>query len=57
MSGLAGLKSSVSTTGGIRTRGRLKAGHCTVSGTDTDPGHARGKWSAGWPEGSPPRCS
>ena len=45
MSGLAGLKSSVSTTGGIRTRGRLKAGHCTVSGTATDPGHARGKWS------------
>jgi hypothetical protein len=35
----------VSTAGAIRTRGRLKAGHCTVSGTDTDPGHTRGKWS------------
>jgi hypothetical protein len=35
----------VSTAGAIRTRGRLKPGHCTVSGTDTDPGHARGKWS------------
>ena len=35
----------VSPAGEIRTRGRLQAGHCTVSGTDTDPGHARGKWS------------
>jgi hypothetical protein len=35
----------VSSAGAIRTRGRLKAGHCTVSGTDTDPTRAPGKWS------------
>jgi hypothetical protein len=35
----------VSPVGAIRTRGHLKAGHCTVSGTDTDPARARGKWS------------
>jgi hypothetical protein len=23
----------------------LKTGHCAVSGTDTDPGHTRGKWT------------
>jgi hypothetical protein len=35
----------VSPAGAIRTSGRLKVGRCTVSGTDSDPGHARGKWS------------
>ena len=35
----------VSSGGAIRTRGRLKACRCTVSGIDTDPGHARGTWS------------
>jgi hypothetical protein len=35
----------VSPAGAIRTRDRLRAGHCTVSGTDTDPARARGKWS------------
>jgi Galactose oxidase, central domain len=35
----------VSPAGAIRTRGRLKAGHCPVSGTDTDPARAQGKWS------------
>jgi hypothetical protein len=35
----------VSPAGEVTTRGRLKVGHCTVSGTDTDPGHTRGKWS------------
>jgi hypothetical protein len=28
-----------------QSEGRLKVGHCTVAGTDTDPGHARGKWT------------
>jgi hypothetical protein len=36
---------SVSRAGAISTKGRLKPGRCTVSGTDTDPGHARGTWS------------
>jgi hypothetical protein len=36
---------TVSRAGAIRTRGHLEAGHCTVSGTDTDPTRARGKWS------------
>ena len=35
----------VSPAGAIRTRGRLRAGHCIVSGTDSDPGRVRGKWS------------
>jgi hypothetical protein len=36
----------VSPAGEIRTRGRLRAGHCTVSGTDADAARARGKWSS-----------
>jgi hypothetical protein len=35
----------VSPAGAIRTTGHLKAGRCTVLGTDTGPGHAWGEWA------------
>jgi Kelch motif protein len=35
----------VSPAGAISTRGRMKPGHCTVSGTDTDTSGARGRWT------------
>jgi hypothetical protein len=52
----------VSPAGAISTAGRLSAGRCTVSGTDTDPGRASGKWSftltitAARGGGQPPGC-